>query len=410
MKGAALALGLLLGINLFNYIDRQILSANLTSIEHAFLPAGGADNKQLGGWLTSVFLFAYMIFAPLFGWLADRVGRWHLIGVGVILWSLASGASGLAGSYMVLLITRCFVGIGEAAYGPIAPAVISDLYPERQRGSVMAWFYVAIPVGSALGFVLGGAAGWPWSFYMVVPPGIALGLWCFFMPEPQRGQTDTSAPVRHVALKDYLRLLKCPSYVLDTLGMTAMTFAMGGLAAWVPDYVHSFRKAGDLKEVNLIFGGIVVVSGLGATILGGLVGDWMRPKFSGSYFLVSGTAMLLGFPLFLTVLYVPFPFAWVMIFLACFCLFFNTGPTNTILANVTHPSLRAPAFAVNIFIIHALGDAISPPVIGAISDRSDMNAGFLAVSFMFLVAGVFWMIGAKFLARDTANAARQMDN
>jgi MFS family permease len=409
VKGAALALGLLLGINLFNYIDRQILAANLTNIEHALLPEGGKDNKERLGWLTSAFMFAYMVFAPLFGALADRMGRWHLIGIGVIVWSLASGASGLAGSFLALLMTRCFVGVGEAAYGPIAPAVISDLYPVKQRGSVMAWFYVAIPVGSALGYVVGGAAGWPWSFYVVVPPGLALGVWCFFMPEPQRGLTDIGATVRRITLKDYLLLLKNRSYVLNTLGMTAMTFAMGGLGAWIPDYVHSYRGAGDLKSVNLIFGGIVVVSGLGATILGGLVGDWLRPRLSGSYFIVSGTAMLVGFPLFLGVLYVPFPFAWVLIFLACFCLFFNTGPTNTILANVTHPSLRAPAFAVNILIIHALGDAISPTVIGAISDRSDMNTGFLTVGFMFLASGVLWMIGARYLARDTANAPRQLD-
>src|SRR5439155_18687574 len=139
---------------------------------------------------------------------------------------------------------------------------------------------------------------------------------------------------------------------------------------------------------------IVVVSGLGATLLGGIVGDRLRPRFAGSYFLVSGLSMLVAFPLFLAVLYVPFrpfPWAWICIFLACFFLFFNTGPTNTILANVTHPSLRAPAFALNIFIIHALGDAISPKIIGMLAKEfakdgvPNMNAGFLAVSGLVLV-------------------------
>jgi MFS family permease len=417
VKGAALALGLLLGINLFNYIDRQVLAANLPPIEKALLPPGGADNGKLLGWLTSAFMFSYMIFAPLFGWLADRVTRWHLIGIGVIVWTLASGASGLAGSYFLLLLTRCFVGVGEAAYGPTAPAVIADLYPEEKRGQVMAWFYVAIPVGSALGYVLGGAAGWPWSFYLVVPPGLALGVFCFFMPEPRRGQSDApGTAVRKVTLGDYRRLFRNRSWMLNTLGMTAMTFAMGGLGAWAPSYVSGSPGGGELDHVNYVFGLIVVASGLGATILGGLVGDWLRPRFSGSYFLVSGTAMLVGFPLFLAVLYVEFPFAWVLMFMACFCLFFNTGPTNTILANVTHPSLRAPAFAVNILIIHALGDAISPLVIGTVADlfavegKKNLHAGFLCVSFMFLLAGVLWMIGARYLARDTANASRQLDD
>ena len=413
-KGAALALGLLLGINLFNYIDRYILAANIPRIEADFTKAGNPVTKAHLGLLGTAFMVAYMIFAPLFGWLADRMGRWHLIGLGVILWSLASGASGLsatnggmatlAGSYTILLLTRCFVGIGEAAYGPLRPTVISDLYPIEKRGQVLAWFYAAIPVGSALGYVFGGMFGWPWSFYLVVPPGIALGLWCFFMPEPARVQS-----IRHVALKDYLLLLKNRSYVLDTLGMTGMTFALGGIAYWMPDYVSTYRQAGDLDDVNKLFGLIVVVSGLAATILGGLAGDWLRPRFSGAYFLVSGIAMFLGFPLFLLVLYSPFPLAWVLIFLACFCLFFNTGPTNTILANVTHPSLRAPAFALNILVIHLLGDAASPWVIGKIADLSNMNVGFMVVSFMILVAGLFWMIGAKYLAQDTANAPHQLD-
>ena len=103
------------------------------------------------------FMVLYMIGAPLFGRLAERRSRWMLIGIGVVLWSLASGASGLAATFTALLLTRCFVGIGEAAYGPVAPALISDFYPVKVRGRVLAWFYMAIPVGSALGYVVGGA-------------------------------------------------------------------------------------------------------------------------------------------------------------------------------------------------------------------------------------------------------------
>jgi MFS family permease len=403
VPGARAALLLLVLINLFNYIDRQVLAANLTTIEKELLPAGGEDNKSRLGQLAMAFMVSYMVFAPLFGWLAAQLPRWKLIGIGVIVWSLASGASGLAGTFTLLLLTRCFVGIGEAAYGPIAPDVISDLYPVQRRGSVLAWFYVAIPVGSALGYSIGGALGYPMSFYGVVPPGILLGLACFFMPEPARGQTDLTNPAgtRSLRLADYLLLLKNPSYVLDTLGMTAMTFALGGIGYWMPYYIADFRKAGSLEQVNTIFGAIVVVMGLVATILGGLAGDWLRARFSGSYFLVSGLAMLIGFPLFLAVLWAPFPFAWVLIALACFCLFFNTGPTNTILANVTHPALRAQAFAVNIFIIHLLGDAISPTVIGMVADahlvngRADLDAGFLAVSGMILLGGLLWLAGER---------------
>lgn len=433
--GAFLALGLLLGINLFNYIDRQVLSANMGPIKEHFQ----VRSDGLMGLLNTAFMVAYMIFAPLFGWLADRVSRWWLLAIGVVVWSLASGASGLSNQlvgmtgFWVLFGTRCFVGIGEAAYGPVAPALLSDLFPVRSRGLVLSCFNAAIPVGSALGYTLGGllagkdGVNWPTAFYWVVPPGILLGLLCFFMREPKRGQTDLAAghTARHVSLRDYRKLFHNPSYVLNTLGMTCLTFALGGIAVWMPYYLIEFRKLGSHEEVNTLFGLIVVVSGLVATILGGLAGDWLRKYFSGSYFLVSGIAMLLAFPLFVAVVYVPKEWLWSLIFFACFSLFFNTGPTNTILANVTHPSLRAPAFALNIFVIHALGDAISPTVIGFISDlhpidltradgstfqAGDLNLGFLAVSVMILLGAILWLIGTRFLGRDTERAVHQLDD
>lgn len=427
LPGARTALVLLLAINLFNYIDRQVLAAVEVKIEETFFPeseyprdpvTGRAHDPTIEGKIGSLytaFLLSYMLISPVFGWLADRTSRWLLVGVGVVLWSLASGASGLAGTFALLWFTRCLVGVGEAAYGPVAPTMIADLYPVEQRGQKLAWFYVAIPVGSALGYVLGGqvlslTGDWRWAFYVVVPPGILLGLWCFFMPEPPRGKTDPGAADKGKGLRirDYLVLARIPSYVLNTLGMTAMTFAIGGIAFWMPRYISKEKNGGDLAEVNFYFGLIVVVSGLGATLLGGWVGDRLRGRIPGSYFVVSAVAMILGFPFVLLVLYTPFPLAWLFVFLACFCLFFNTGPTNTILANVTHPSVRATGFAVNIFIIHALGDAISPPIIGLISGYASMNVGFLVVSFMFLVSGLFWLWGARYLERDTRLAPTRL--
>ena len=431
LPGARSALALLLLINLFNYIDRQVLAAVVPEIRQEFFGTNGAADSSLGGllnWfqnsfgfkpenaliglLSMAFMVTYMVTAPIFGRLAEKRSRWLLIGVGVILWSVASGATGLAGSFLVLLITRCFVGIGEAAYGPIAPTVISDLYPATDRGRVLAWFYMAIPVGSALGFVLGEqvskALGWRWAFYSVVIPGIALGLWAFFKPEPPRGRTDLPHGMKAHAVnwRDYLVLARTPSFVLNTLGMCAMTFAIGGIGFWMPDDVKSYRHVSG--DVVTIFGVILTVAGLAATLLGGMAGDKLRARYPGSYFLVSAVAMFAGFPLFLGMLYAPFPAAWVFIFLACFCLFFNTGPTNAILANVTHPAMRAQAFALNIFFIHALGDVISPVIIGIVSDKYGMNTAFLIVAVMFVVSGVFWLLGAKHLARDTELAPQRL--
>jgi sugar phosphate permease len=446
VPGARWALGLLLAINLFNYIDRYVLAAVEDQIQHDF----GSTEAQTG-LLATAFLLSYMCFAPVFGWLADRYSRWTLVGVGVLVWSIASGATGLATGIGIMLATRVFVGIGEAAYGPAAPTIIADLYPIERRGQVLAWFYVAIPVGSALGYLLGGQVlhlgfTWHYAFFIVVPPGILLSLWAMFMRDPRKmragsGTTNSALEATRTPpakMSDYKQLIRIPSYVYNTLGMAAMTFATGGLAFWIPRYlvwrkVHAglldpgnaeLRKAA-LTDANWVFGLIVVITGLAATLSGGWVGDKLRTRYPGSYFLVAGWGMLFALPFFVAALIVPFPAAWVLIFLTCCGLFFNTGPTNTILANVTQPSIRAAGFALNIFIIHALGDAISPPLIGKlnmlfsnyVSDASaaggkvdeivssNMNAGFGAVSLAIFLSGVFWLLGAKHLARDTARVS-----
>lgn len=406
VRGARVALILLLLINLFNYIDRLVLAAVLPKIKSDLLPGDPHADTKLG-WLATAFLVSYMVASPIFGWLADRFSRWVLVGFGVILWSIASGESGRASMFSVLLITRLFVGIGEAAYGPAAPTIISDFYPVARRGQVLAWFYIAIPVGSALGYLLGGQfvshGHWRWAFYSVVPPGLLLGLICFFMPKPPAGQ---GGPKHHAKMSDYFGLLRTKSYVLNCAGMAAMTFAIGGISVWMPTYVAEFRKAGELGNVNTIFGGITVVTGIMGTLLGGWVGDWLRTRMRGAYLAVSGAGLLAAFPFFLAMLVTPFPFAWIFIFLAEFCLFFNTGPSNTALANVSRPQVRASAFALNILIIHSLGDALSPPAIGGLSDHfhGNMNVGFVAVGAVMLLGGLLWIWGARYLDADTAKA------
>lgn len=475
------SLALLLSINLFNYIDRQVLSAVLPKLQldaELFSPSDPLLKTKLGS-LTTAFMLSYMLLSPVFGRLADYMSRWVIVGGAVILWSLASGASGLAISYLMLLMTRCLVGVGEAAYGPVAPAMLSDLFPERRRGLIMSIFYMAIPVGSALGFVVGGQIaetswGWRGAFQVVVLPGVVLGIVCFFMREPPRQRLAQNG-----GLREYFRVLRnlvrIRSFRFNTIAMTASTFAIGGIASWMPFYIFdrearfvldepaivklSELKATDgtpvvapevieklsaiagpeeaesvtfsrrleetltrtemtlydrriyeaattpdspsLGRVNLIFGAIVVVSGLGATIGGGLLGDYLRQYVSGAYFLVAGGGTLLGLPFFVALLFVPFPYAWLCIGLAVFCLFLNTGPANAILANVVHSGVRATAFAINILIIHAFGDAISPMIIGSIADVSNLRTAFLIVGGMIAISGVIWLLGMPYLRADT---------
>ncbi len=421
IPGAYMALALLLAMNLFNYIDRQMLAAVEPEIRHAFFPqdSDGPAARAQSGSLASAFLVSYMLTAPLFGALAARWPRvkWKLIAAGVLIWSLATGAGGLAVAFAMMLVTRCFVGVGEGAYGPLAPTILSDCFPVAKRGKILSLFYAAIPVGAALGYVLGGFVknldpaheSWRWAFFVVVVPGLILAILSLLMREPPAGAADAVSTRKPMTWRDCRILLETPSFVLDTLGMTAMSFAMGALAWWIPDYLESHQVPYLFNiEPRAVFGIITALAGLGGTVAGGLLGDSLRARLPGSYFLVSGASLLLSAPCVLLFLIVPFPWAWCMIFAAVFFMFINTGPTNTVLANVVHPLMRPAGFALNILVIHVLGDAISPSIIGAVSGFWGTWIGFSVVSVFLAAGGLLWLWGGRYLQHDTAIAPQRL--
>ena len=403
-SAAKTALLLLLGVNLFNYIDRQILAALEPDIRATFFAADDVHAMTKTGLLGDAFFVTYMISAPILGFLADRFSRWIIVGSAVILWSLASGGSGLAATFAILFATRVLVGIGEGGYGPAAPTILADLFPIETRGRIMAIFCSAIPVGSAIGYVIGGLVGahlgWRWAFYLVTPPGLLLGLLCFWQLDPRVAADHLAQKSPRRGVHDYLNLFRTRSYLINCIAMTLMTFVTGGLGFWVPAYLR-YRDQSPAVGMT-IFGLITVVAGLVSTLLGGVIADKLRSRLPGSYFWVSGIGMLIACPIFIVALYIPFPAAWVAMFLAIFFLFLNTGPSNTALANVSLPAVRATAFAASIFVIHAFGDVQAFWLLGYIGGHTNMHVAFLFVSGIIFLSGLVWLIGVKYLAADTA--------
>jgi len=405
-RQARLAVALLFSVNFLNYIDRYVIAAVAPLLQTDF----GLNDAQLG-LIGSMFMVAYMAFSPLAGALADRYPRRYFVGGGVIVWSLATVASGLAAGFRQLLAARSMIGVGEAGFGGVAPTLISDLFPKERRGRMLAYFYVAIPVGSALGFLLGGFVGehWGWrqAFFIAGGPGLVLGLLAFHMAEPPRGAGDGVAKSEHrFDWRSILALTRTPSFVHTTLGMSAMTFALGGMAYWMPTFFHRERGL-PLDEANTLFGGMTVASGLVGTFLGGWLGDWLLKRTPKAYLLVSGWGMLAGVPfaaLGLTTeargLYLP------AIFVAQVLVFLNTGPANAVLVNVALPEIRASAVAASIFVYHLFGDVPSPILIGRASDAFGLEKALLLTSAAMAVSGIFYLWGTRTLGADTDRVQR----
>ena len=396
------ALGLLLAVNLLNYIDRQVLFAVFPLIKTDL----SLTDTELG-FLGSAFMLSYLLFAPLFGWLGDHWSRTRLASGGLVVWSLATAMAGFAPGYRTLLAARATVGVGEASFGTVSPGLIADFFPKERRGRILAWFYVAIPVGSALGYLLGGVLGqrygWHTAFLLVGVPGLLLAIPLALLRTPPRGGDDASpqAPKGKVS-SGYAALFRNRSFVCNTLAMAAMTFSIGGLAQWLPSFLNRIHSL-DVTKGNTLFGATTVLAGILGTLAGGWLGDYWQKRNGKGYLLVSGWGFLIGTPFAAWAILAPgLTSCMSAIFIAEFFLFLNTGPLNTVIINVTDPAVRAMAFAVNIFFIHALGDAVSPSILGWLSDQWGLRSALLITPLAMVLAGLLCFICGRFVVQDMA--------
>ena len=407
------ALGVLTALNLLNYIDRSVLFAVQPLVQSEF----HLSNAEVG-YLTSAFVGFYMVAAPFVGPLADRYSRKIIMVFGAVFWSALTLVTAVTHTYWELLVRHTLVGIGEATFVTIAPTFVADLFPEEKRGRIFGIFYLAIPVGTAAGYLLGGKLGphfgWRFPFYIAAAPGFALAIALLFIPEPERGQFDTvrEMPWRTVAhdgrglayvitvVRNYLRQLwerlgKNPAFVTATLGMAMMTFALGGLQVWMPTFL-SHSRGYSLEAANEIFGGIIVVDGILASLAGGWLGDYLLPKMKSSYYFVSAISMALGIPFMIVALFFRGPIMLPAIGVAAFFLLLNTSPLNAAVVNSVGAHIRATAIAANIFIFHLLGDVPSPTMMGWLADRRSLQFSFILPVIAMGLSSAILFYGMKF--------------
>jgi MFS family permease len=387
-------LSVLTGLNLLNYLDRFVLNAVRTPLANDFHINYGDSGRTV-----TAFMIGYFITSPFFGYLGDRFSRKWLIAIGIFVWSLGTVLTGVAQGFGLLLGFRVLVGLGEASYATISPSLISDVFEAKRRNNALTIFYVAIPVGAALGYLVGGemSARWGWrsAFIWAGLPGLLLALVLLPFAEPRRGQAELAEgqTARKPEARDYLNLFANADYQLVVWGYVAYTFALGAFAFWGPTFLEKVHQC-DTVVADRFFGGVLVVAGLVGTLVGGFAATaWQRRNPAGYAWLL-GLSVLAAVPTAVAAfLCARLQSAMTLLAISMFLLFLCTGPVNTLIIETVPLNLRASAMALSIFMIHLFGDMWSPEIVGRLADAWDGNLrkAVLILPVMLLVSGGLWV-------------------
>lgn len=407
---ARYALGVLFTINLFNYVDRQVISGVLPLVQQDLRLSDTAL-----GWLASAFMILYLIGSIPLGVLGDRVARHRLIAVGVGMWGAATFLSAFARSYGQLFTARALVGIGEASYGPTATAMVSDLFPRERRGFVNALFNAAIPLGGAIGVIAGGLVGsrygWRTAFLLVGLPSVALTVLAWRLGDPPRGAQDRLAGDEMPRppggfFEGVVGLLRTPTFVMVCAVGMLVAFAIGAFNYWLPLYLHRVKQF-SVPEASFWFGVLSAAGGFLGVVSGGFIGDLLARRTPAGHLLTIAGGFLLAAPAGIVMMLAQDRAVFLpALFFAVTFLVLYIGSVNAVIHNVVHPALRATAVAIFVFVINLGGAALSPAVVGLVSDRrQSLQAAMLMLPILVFFAGLIALAAATVVGADMRRLA-----
>jgi MFS family permease len=425
--GPCFALAVLFSMNLLNYIDRYSFFAVGTQIKRDF---------EVDDFWYSVlgvsFMIVYTLVSPVMGWLGDRYNRKVLLAAGVGLWSFATVGTAFSTDFKHIFFWRALLGVGEASYGVIAPTLLADLFPVRTRGRAIGAYYLALPLGGALGYTLGGwigqEVGWRAAFWVVGLPGILAAAAGLAIHDPGRGASEQKAIATKAdrpRLADILKLFLIPTFVLNTAGMAAVTFATGAYAVHGSNFFQTVRGM-SMMQAGTSIGILTAVAGIVGISLGSFLADYLLKFTKRAYLLLALAVVAASVPLgFLCILEPNHTIALAFLFFAMVMLSMVLGPCNTVIANVVPANKRASGYATYILLIHLFGDISSPMLLGLLSEwfgkpsvvaspvgqffawlgalpvgEENLTVAMLAVAPVLALGCVFFLLGSRYLPAD----------
>uniref|UniRef100_A0A8C7HYZ4 SPNS lysolipid transporter 3, sphingosine-1-phosphate (putative) n=1 Tax=Oncorhynchus kisutch TaxID=8019 RepID=A0A8C7HYZ4_ONCKI len=419
-------------VNLINYMDRYTIAGVLLSIQKFF-----DITDSTSGLLQTVFICSFIILAPIFGYLGDRYNRKFIMIGGLSVWVVMTlSSSFVTESYFWLLVLlRALVGTGEASYSTIAPTIIGDLFSGAKRTVMISAFYIFIPVGSGLGYIIGSSVAnatgdWRWALRLnPILGSLGLFLLAVFCPNPPRGASDGhgGSTIEHTSyLEDVKYLLKNKSFVWSSLGVTAMAFLTGALAFWTPIFLSRAQVAQGIQPPcntepcdtsdSYIFGVVTVMTGILGVSLGSTISRKLRDRVPNADPLICAVGMLGSAPCFFAAIVLAstsIPATYVFIGIGETLLSLNWAVLADILLYVVVPTRRATAEALQIMVCHLLGDAGSPYLQTPVTTASflapiglfrSLEYSFLLCPFVGVLGGLFFLMTALYITKDRKNA------
>jgi MFS family permease len=404
-RSAWYTLGLLVLANWFNFYDRQIVSvlAELIKVEFSLTDA------QVGG-INSAFELTYPVGAVALAIIADRWGRQRIIAFVVALWSGATALTGVAGSYLSLLLARLGVGTGQGGYGPSALALLSETFPFTFRAQAVGIHAVGLILGSAAGYLISGAIaqalGWRASFLLAGIPGLLLAwfIWRFWARSKMSfsiQRNEMPMPTQRITIDTFGQLISVPTLRFVYVGGVFVYLATGGLIFWMPTFLQRYHGY-TLAEAATVAGVAQVAVGVVGVLVGGWLGDYLSQRHPGGKLITMGLSLVIGTPLGIVgLLTASRTVLLITVGMAFFLLSFNTSCNGPQIHDVTPPAFRATAQSIFLFLTHFLGYLPSGPLIGWLSDIGyDLRIGMASFASFGLVAAVFMLWGARFTVQD----------
>ena len=392
---------------MFDYIDRMVVTSMFTSIERDW----GITHTQSGLLVSAVYWAIVLLTFPI-SILVDRWSRTKTIGVMAIMWSLATAICALTGNFVQLFMARMLIGVGEAGYAPGGSAMISGLYPVDKRARMMGLWNASIPLGSAIGVLLGGIIaaklGWKHAFGIVAVPGMIVAILFLFVKDYKTVDLsfyDKNSNKVKMESKDIIKeFITKPSVLLTYLGMAAVVFVTTSMLTWLPTYFEKMRNMPQ-ETAGKMASSVMVLALIGAPLGGFLTDMWRKSKDNARLMFPAISTLLSAIVLFvaLALLKGTIQYAAFLIF-GVLVLAFISGAAS-VTQDVIHPGLRATSYAIAVVVQNLLGASTAPVAMGKIYDLTNIQTALSVLPFVLLVGALLFWAGSRYYVKDLGKVA-----